>query len=125
MLFAAIKCRNNRLSCSLRSFQRLIGVYFVCIQRIYYSLLNANELWRTTALVYVDNGQYYTLSRRASDQGSYTKPHATGRRYHLTHVNRWSDCIGYRIEIVCIIGIETVKLSFHKRHEQVIFLKLD
>ena len=25
MLFAAIKCRNNRLSCSLRSFQWLIG----------------------------------------------------------------------------------------------------
>ena len=78
MLFAAIKCRNNRLSCSLRSFQRLIGVYFVCIQRRYYSLLNANELWRTTSLIYVDNGQYYTLSRWASDQGSYTKPHATG-----------------------------------------------
>ena len=24
-------------------------------------------------------------------------------RYHLTCINRWSDCIGYRIEIVCLI----------------------
>ena len=23
-----------------------------------------------------------------------------GRRYRLSRVNRWSDCIGYRIEIV-------------------------
>ena len=27
-----------------------------------------------------------------------------GRCYHLTRVNKWSDCIGYRIEIVCLIG---------------------
>ena len=26
-----------------------------------------------------------------------------GRSYHLTRVNRWSDCIGSRIEIVCQI----------------------
>ena len=31
-------------------------------------------------------------------------PVVLGRRYHLTRVNRWSDCIGYRIEIVCQIG---------------------
>ena len=37
-----------------------------------------NELWRTIALIYVNNGQYYTVSRRASDQGSYAKPQATG-----------------------------------------------
>ena len=24
-----------------------------------------------------------------------------GRHYHLTHVNRWSACIGYRIAILC------------------------
>ena len=27
-----------------------------------------------------------------------------GRRYHLTRVIRWSDCISYRIEIVCLIS---------------------
>ena len=25
--------------------------------------------------------------------------------YHLTHVNRWSDCVGYRIEIVNVYNI--------------------
>ena len=37
--------------------------------------------WSTTALIYVDDGQYYTVSRRASNQGSYAKPHATGVPY--------------------------------------------
>ena len=40
--------------------------------------MNPNELWRTTALIYVNEGHYYTVSRQASDQGSYAKPHATG-----------------------------------------------
>ena len=31
-------------------------------------------------------------------------PNTGGRRYHLTRDNRWSECIGYRIEIVCLIG---------------------
>ena len=64
------------------------------------------ELWRTTALIYVNDRQYNTVFQCSSDQGSYAKLHATaslGRRYHLTCVNRWSDCIGYRIEIVCLI----------------------
>ena len=26
-----------------------------------------------------------------------------GRHYHLTQVNRWSDCVGYRIEIVYFV----------------------
>ena len=30
-----------------------------------------NELWRTIALIYVDDGQYYTVSRQASNHGSY------------------------------------------------------
>ena len=47
---------------------------FVCNRGdMYYALLNTNELWRTTALIYVDNGQYYTVSRRVTDQGSYAK----------------------------------------------------
>ena len=37
------------------------------------------------------------------------------RRYHLTRVNRWSDCIGYRIKIVCLIGtLSTILL--HSTH---------
>ena len=28
----------------------------------------------TIALIYVNDGQYYTVSRRASDHGSYAKP---------------------------------------------------
>ena len=51
----------------------------VCLwQRRYYALLNTNKLWRTTALIYVEGGQYYKVSQRASDQGSFAKPHATG-----------------------------------------------
>ena len=36
------------------------------------------ELERTMALIYVNDGQYYTVSRQASIQGIYAKPHATG-----------------------------------------------
>ena len=39
----------------------------------YYTLLNADELWRTTALIYVDNGQYYTVSRRTPDKEVWPK----------------------------------------------------
>ena len=35
-----------------------------------------------------------------------------GRNYHLTPVNRWSDCIGYRIEIVCLIGTLSTILQY-------------
>ena len=36
-----------------------------------------------------------------------------GRRYHLTRVIRWSDCISYRIEIVCQIGtLSTILQQF-------------
>ena len=42
------------------------------------ALLNTNELWRTIALIYVDDGQQYTVSQQASDQGSYATSHATG-----------------------------------------------
>ena len=48
------------------------------LETLYYALLNANELWRTTALIYVNARQYYKVSQRASGQGSYAKPHATG-----------------------------------------------
>ena len=37
-----------------------------------------NERERTTAIIYVDDRQYYTVSRQASNQGSYAKLHATG-----------------------------------------------
>ena len=30
--------------------------------------LNADELWRTTALIYVNNGQYYTVLRWTPDK---------------------------------------------------------
>ena len=40
---------------------------FVAEER-YYAFLNTNELWRTIALIYVNVGQYYTVSQRASDQ---------------------------------------------------------
>ena len=33
------------------------------------------------------------------------------RHYHLTRSNRWSDCIGYRIEIVCQIGTLSTTLQ--------------
>ena len=71
------------------------------------------ELWRTTALIYVNDRQYYTISRWASNQGSYVKPHATG-------VNRWSDCIGYRIEIVFQISIleSLVKIPSSRLYEK-------
>ena len=59
-------------------WEGLLAKNFVCLFVIYYALLNANKLWCTTALIYVDNGHYYTVSRWASDQGSYAKPHATG-----------------------------------------------
>ena len=36
---------------------------FVCLQqRRCYTVSNTDKLWRTTALIYVDNGQYYTVS---------------------------------------------------------------
>ena len=60
-------------------------------------------LWRTLVLTYVDNGQDYTVSRRGSNQGSYAKPllvFVIPMQTLSSHrVSRWSDCIGYRIEI--------------------------
>ena len=36
---------------------------FVCLQqRRNYTVSNTDKLWRTTALIYVDNRQYYTVS---------------------------------------------------------------
>jgi hypothetical protein len=32
------------------------------------TLLNEDKLWRTTALIYVDNGKYYTVSRQTPDK---------------------------------------------------------
>ena len=65
-------------------------------------MLNADELRRTTALIYVDNRQYYTVSWRTPDKevrpSSYTVVPNSCKHYHLTHVNRWSDYVGYRIE---------------------------
>ena len=37
------------------------------------------------------------------------------RRYHLTRINRWSDCIGYRIEIVCLIDTLSTPFENAKR----------
>ena len=47
-------------------------IKFVCNRG---GTMNTNELWRTIALFFVNDGQYYMQS---SDQGSYAKPHATG-----------------------------------------------
>ena len=44
-----------------------VCLLFVAEER-YYAFLNTNELWRTIALIYVNVGQYYTVSQRASDQ---------------------------------------------------------
>jgi hypothetical protein len=33
-----------------------------------------DELWRTTALIYVNNGQYYTVSRRTPDKEVWPNP---------------------------------------------------
>ena len=45
---------------------------FVCLLFVtderYYAFLNANKLWRTIALIYVNVGQYYKVSQRTSDQ---------------------------------------------------------
>ena len=37
-------------------------------------LLKAEELWHTTALIYVANGQYYTVSRRTPDKEVWPNP---------------------------------------------------
>ena len=37
-----------------------------------------------------------------------------GRHYHLTRINRCSDYVGYRIEIVCLIGHPT---TLHTNNE--------
>ena len=42
-----------------------------------------------------------------------------GRRYHLTRVKRWSDCIGYRIEIVWQIGTLSTILQ-HSTHNETV-----
>ena len=34
----------------------------------HYTLLEADELRRTTALIYVNNGQYYTVLRQTPDK---------------------------------------------------------
>ena len=39
-----------------------------------------------------------------------------GRRYHLTRVIRWSDCISYRIEIVCLISTPSYYTTLHYTH---------
>jgi hypothetical protein len=36
--------------------------------------MKAEELWHTTALIYVDNGQYYTVSRRTPDKEVWPNP---------------------------------------------------
>ncbi len=36
--------------------------------------MNEDELWRTTALIHVDNGHYYTVSRRSSDKEVWPNP---------------------------------------------------
>ena len=41
-----------------------------------------------------------------------------GRRYHLTRVNRWSDCVGYRIEIVYIYSTLSTILQ-HFTHNEI------
>ena len=33
-----------------------------------YTLLNGDKLWCTTELIYVDNGQYYTVSWQTPDK---------------------------------------------------------
>ena len=35
--------------------------------------MNEDELWRTTALTYVDKGQHYTVSRRTPDKEVWPK----------------------------------------------------
>ena len=45
------------------------------------------ELWRTTALIYVNDRQYNTVFQCSSDQGSYAKLHATGV------INSWAGVI--------------------------------
>ena len=37
--------------------------------------MNTDELWPTTALIYVDNGQYYTVSRRTPEKEVWPKLH--------------------------------------------------
>ena len=63
-------------------------------------------------------------SMAVSDHGSYAKPLCywcswlQGRHYHLNCVNRLSDCIGYRIEIVCLIGTLSTILQ-HFTHNEI------
>ena len=52
---------------------------FVCSRGdTYYALLNVSELWCNTALIYVNDGQYNTVSQRTSHQVSNAKPPAAG-----------------------------------------------
>ena len=38
------------------------------VTEVHYTLLKADELWRTTALIYVDNRQCYTVLWRTPDK---------------------------------------------------------
>jgi hypothetical protein len=37
-------------------------------KKAHFCLFVTEELWRTVALIYVDNGQYYTVSRQTPDK---------------------------------------------------------
>ena len=53
---------------SMRSVRLIVRPQFVSEVFLTEETLYIIELWRTTALIYVDNGQYYTVSRRTPDK---------------------------------------------------------
>ena len=68
------------------------------------NFLFADELWCTTALIYVNNGKYYTVSRQTLDKEVRTSPYTAvpnsqaGVFISPASTDRF-DCVGYRIEI--------------------------
>ena len=49
---------------STQFFHKFIFACLFVTER-HYTLLHVGKLWRTTALIYVNNQQYYTLSRQS------------------------------------------------------------
>ena len=58
-----------------------------------YMLLNADELWCTTALIYVNNGQYYAVSRQTPDKEARPNVNATITFYHALFATQMATYI--------------------------------
>ena len=88
--------------------------------------MNADELWRTTALIYVDNEQYYTVSQRTPDKEVWPNPFryffdsvalwrlplVVSLRAVLNHI--WQRCpVAYSAEVATHTHVKLLKNRLH------------